>query len=135
MVRRAIVRAAVCTTMCFALASCGWLPALQRSVASPEVRAPLPEPGRAAFYVAVERGQTIDQIAKTYRVAERDIVVANHLRSPYKLRVGVLLEVPLASHHIATKAGRPWGAKTAIHQTPTERTQYAARHPKPIPLD
>ena len=61
----------------------------------PGDRMALPEPGRAAFYVVVERGQSLDHIAQTYRVSTRDVIAANHLVRPYKLVPGSLLEVPL----------------------------------------
>src|SRR5258708_19784994 len=51
--------------------------------------------GRAAFFVVVERGQSLESIARTYRVAKRDIIETNHLAVPYNLKPGTQLEVPL----------------------------------------
>lgn len=121
MIRRPIVKAAICTAVGFLSASCGWLPPWERSVATPGVEAPLPKQGRAAFYVVVERGQTLDQIMKIYRVAREDIVVANHLRFPYQLKPGLLLEVPLGRHTVA-RDNKRWAAKTALPKTAAERT-------------
>jgi hypothetical protein len=51
--------------------------------------------GRAAFFVVVERGQSLDSIARIYRVAKRDIIATNHLTAQYNLKPGMSLEVPL----------------------------------------
>jgi len=53
------------------------------------------EPGRAAFYVVVERGQTLDQIAQMYRVPKKAIVAANHLSAAGVVKPGMMLEVPV----------------------------------------
>ena len=60
-------------------------------------------PGRAAFYVVVRRGQTLDQIAQIYRVPKNAIVAANHLSASRVVKPGMMLEVPV--HLAKTKSG------------------------------
>jgi LysM repeat protein len=57
--------------------------------------AALPPAGRAAFYVRVERGQSLDQLAHQYRVPKQRIITANNLAPPYRVVPGSQLEIPL----------------------------------------
>jgi LysM repeat protein len=72
------------------------------------------EPGRAAFYVVVERGQTLDQIAQIYRVPKKAIVAANHLSVSRVVKPGMMLEVPV---HLA-KARSGTGITTLAEAGP-----------------
>jgi len=55
----------------------------------------LPPVGRAAFYVRVERGQSLEQLAHLYRVPKQRIISANNLAPPYRVAPGSQLEIPL----------------------------------------
>jgi len=142
MIWRSIVRAAVIAGSCSLAGSCGWLPGWQDHVTATR-RVPLPPPGRAAFYVVVEPGQSLDHIAQTYRVAASAIIAANRLGAPYAIKPGMLLEVPLAGRRRVVAARQRPAIKRAAHTAP-RRVRAAKAKPmlyaKPrqlevIPLD
>jgi len=56
--------------------------------------APLPKSRRETRHIAVRPGQSIGDIARAYRVPERAIIEANHLKPPYKLAAGMRLTIP-----------------------------------------
>jgi LysM repeat protein len=63
----------------------------------PSPMAPAAPPRATAtkqIYVFVQRGQSLDHIAKTYRVAKDDIIAANQLKPPYSLKPGTVLAIP-----------------------------------------
>ena len=83
---------------CDLIAACA-----ERSPAMP----PAPPPAAAKpIYVVVERGQSLDQIAQTYRVAKDDIIAANQLKPPYRLKPGTVLAVPIVATGVAEPAAR-----------------------------
>src|SRR5258708_36687741 len=90
--------------------------------------------GRAALSVVVERGQSLESIAQTYRVAKRDIIATNHLAAPYNLKPGTLLEVPLDKRFF--KKAPTWSSNVtvAVVKTPAQskmaKASAAARHAK-----
>jgi LysM repeat protein len=106
-----------------------------------------PVPAKPAFYVKVEHGQSLDQIAKTYRVPKRRIVVANKLKSPFRLKPGSEIEIPLDSPpstlasaaHAKGKKVQGWTVVTNVkhRKTPPEPRQAKAKQqgPKIIALD
>ncbi len=108
---------------------------------------PLPPEGRAAFYVRVEPGESLQQIARTYHVPLRDIVNANRLTVPYAVHSGELIEVPLTAAgrtlHVAThkrsvrmairRRHRMRMARHGVHhkRTVADRSQVAGLRSKP----
>ena len=78
------------------------------------------QPGRAAFYVVVRRGQTLDQIAQIYRVPKNAIVAANHLSASRVVKAGMMLEVPV---HLAK--ARSGTRTTALAETGSKRVRVA----------
>lgn len=84
------------------------------------------EPGRAAFYVVVEHGQSLQRIAQTYRVRMRDIIAANNLAPPYSLPPGTLLEVAIdaatrAAHAAKSRSKRDLAAKASAKRYQTAK--------------
>src|SRR4051794_30526281 len=70
----------------------------------PPAVAPAPPPAAAKpIYVVVARGQSLDRIAQTYHVAKDDIIAANQLKPPYRLKPGTVLAVPV----VATEPAEP----------------------------
>jgi LysM repeat protein len=63
---------------------------------SPPVAPAAPPAATKQIYVVVERGQSLDQIAQTYRVGKDDIIAANQLKPPYRLKLGTVLAIPVA---------------------------------------
>jgi len=49
---------------------------------------------RADFVYRVKRGDTLSKIAKRYHVSLKSIATKNHLRKPYRIRVGQKLVIP-----------------------------------------
>src|SRR5260221_12866501 len=66
--------------------------------------APLPKSRRDTRHIAVRPGQSIGDIARAYRVPERTIIEANHLKPPYKLTAGMRLTIPGAAVSPARQA-------------------------------
>ena len=91
--------------------------------------------------VVVQRGQSLDQIAKEYQASKSDIIAANHLSSPYTLKPGTFLQVPVkVAGQAATVAKQPTQSDAA--ETKAARSTEAATKAKPkakqlepIPLD
>jgi LysM repeat protein len=69
--------------------------------------------------VVVERGQSLDRIAQTYRVAKDDIIAANQLKPPYRLKPGTVLAIPVAITETAEPA--------ALRPTPDTPPRAAAK--------
>jgi lipoprotein NlpD len=61
--------------------------------------APIPPPAaqESMVYVFVERGQSLDAIAKTYHVAKQRIIAVNKLSPPFTLKPGLVLAIPLSA--------------------------------------
>jgi LysM repeat protein len=85
--------------------------------------------GRGAFFVVIERGQSLESIARTYRVAKRDIIATNQLAAPYNLKPGTQLEVPLDKRHKKVPAWSSSVGKAAT-QSKMTRASTAVRHAK-----
>ena len=108
---------------CVAVAACSHDPGPAAPVASGE-------PARAGhIYLMVDRGQTLDRIAQTYRVAKQDIIAANNLTPPYTLRPGTMLEIPLAAPPAAATASKapPKRAAAAARPAPKAKPVQTAR--------
>jgi LysM repeat protein len=69
----------------------------------PAVVPAAPPAAAKPIYVVVARGQSLDRIAQTYHVAKDDIIAANQLKPPYRLKPGTVLAIPV----VATEASEP----------------------------
>jgi LysM repeat protein len=88
-------------------------------------------------YAFVERGQSLDAIAKTYHVAKQRIIAANKLTPPFTLKPGLVLAIPLSaieaappSQKTATTKLRPAAADADVPKR--ARPKHT---PDAIPLD
>jgi LysM repeat protein len=70
---------------------------------SPPVIPAAPPAATKQIHVVIERGQSLDRIAQTYRVAKGDIIAANQLKPPYRLKSGTVLAIPV----VATETAEP----------------------------
>lgn len=82
------------------VSACADSPPSPESATAPALVAPT---ARHA-YLVVERGQSLDKIAQTYRVTKHDLIAANHLMPPYHLKPGTMLEIPAAAAKPLAKA-------------------------------
>jgi LysM repeat protein len=95
-----------------AIVACGLVAACAER---PPAVAPAPPPAAVKpIYVVVARGQSLDRIAQTYRVAKEDIIAANQLKPPYKLKPGTVLAVPI----VATEAAEPAAGRSKPGTSP-----------------
>ena len=53
--------------------------------------------------ITVNRGDTLYSISRRYNVEMKDIISANHLKSPYVLKVGQKLNIPKSRYHTVQK--------------------------------
>jgi hypothetical protein len=116
------------------LASCGARP---QPASPPTISRPAPD-HTAVVIVIVARGQTLDQIAKSFRVPKEAIIAANDLKPPYSLQPGSPLTVPLAAQEPEKKKPPPIPAITSQpKRSPGAPNPGGAAKPGPdvIPLD
>ena len=93
-----IVRAALILGTGALAAACGEQPAPVAPTVAPAA------PIAKQIYLVVERGQSLDRIARDYRVAKQDIIAANQLKPPYELKPGTVLTLPAGTAQSAKKA-------------------------------
>jgi LysM repeat protein len=86
---------------------------------SPPVVPAAPPAATKQIHVVVERGQSLDRIAQTYRVAKDDIIAANQLKPPYRLKPGTVLAIPV----VATETAEP----AALRPNPDTPPRAAAK--------
>ncbi len=86
---------------------------------SPPVAPATPPAATKQIHVVVERGQSLDRIAQTYRVAKDDIIAANQLKPPYSLKPGTVLAISV----VATEAAEP----TALRPNPDTPPRVVAK--------
>lgn len=90
---------------------------------------------QTGFHIVVERGQSLDRIAQTYRVAKEAIIAANNLEPPYALKPGTVLQMPLTAVQPAKKPlpkPTPTPASTTAAK-PDRSTESAASAPRARP--
>ena len=103
------------------------------------------EPARPTQEIVVQRGQSLDEIARTLRVAKQEIIQLNHLAPPYALKAGATLLVP-AGHAQPVKQAKPRPpapasttkaaeANRLVEVQPARRTSAPRTKPEVIPLD
>jgi LysM repeat protein len=86
---------------CGVLAACAERPAPVVPAAAPAA----PTPNQIS--VVVGRGQSLDLIAKAYRVDKQEIIAANNLKPPYALKPGTILRMPLTAVPPAKQTTKP----------------------------
>lgn len=133
-----IVRAALILGTGALAAACAGQPAPVGPTVAPA------QPAARQIYVVVERGQSLDRIARDYRVAKQDIIAANQLKPPYELKPGTVLAMPMGA---AQPPKEVTPAKSALPAQATSKPDQAAatagarptrpKRPPPevIPLD
>ena len=92
-----------------------------------------------SIVVVVQRGQSLDQIAKDYQASKSEIIAANHLSPPYTLKPGTFLQVPVRGQ-TTTGTKQPIQsdaatAKSARSTEPATQVKPRAKNLEPIPLD
>ena len=103
-----------------------------------------PPPAAKQIYVVVERGQSLDRIARDYRVAKQEIIAANQLKPPYELKPGTVLTLPASAAQPPKEATQSKGTSTQAAPKPPQAVAATAparptrpKRPPPevIPLD
>lgn len=99
--------------------------------------APAPAPvRREARQVTVQRGQTLNAIARDHHVKPAAIVAANQLKPPYKLKAGSRLIIPDSDALPAQMAAPAPGApQVAAAPLPPPPSSAAKALPDIVPLD
>jgi LysM repeat protein len=95
--------------------ACGALLAAcaERPVPPPSITSATSSLAAKQTYIIVQRGQSLDQIARTFRVPKAEIIAANKLAPPYHIKPGAALAIPGTGPLIADeptvlpKAGAP----------------------------
>ena len=79
-------------------------------------------PAEKQIYVIVQRGQSLDRIAREYRVAKQEIIAANHLKPPFQVKPGAVLVIPLGAAQLSKEATQSKGAPAkAAPKPPSSR--------------
>ncbi len=112
---------------CGALAACA-----ERPAPVPPATAPA-APAASQISVIVARGQSLDLIAKAYRVDKQDIIAANNLKPPYALKPGSTLRMPLTAVPPAKQATKPKPAPASAIAAKPDRSETAAPGPSGRP--
>ena len=103
-----------------------------------------PPPAAKQIYVVVERGQSLDRIARDYRVAKQEIIAANQLKPPYELKPGTVLTLPASAAQPPKEATQSKGApgqsapkppQAVAATAPARPTRPKRPPPEVIPLD
>jgi LysM repeat protein len=128
-----IFRAALIFAAGAVATACGEKPAPVAHTAVPAA------PAAKQIYVVVERGQTLDQIARNYRVAKQDIVAVNQLKPPYELKPGTVLTIPAGAAQPPKEATQSKAAPKPDQAAAMARSARPTRPKRPpakaIPLD
>ena len=128
------------------LLGCGALAGCAPPAPPPAPAAGPPAAAPEQIYVVVERGQSLDAIAKAYHLTKQEIIAANKLTPPYTVKPGRVLAIPVVAGkpppHPKKAVTKPKPTASAEADAPPER---AAASPKParpkrpppemIPLD
>jgi LysM repeat protein len=89
---------------------------------------PAQEPARPTQQIVVQRGQSLDEIARTRRVSKHEIIQLNQLAAPYTLKAGATLLVP-AVHAQQVKQTKAWPTAPAVTTKAAEPDRLAAVQP------
>jgi LysM repeat protein len=113
---------------CGALAACAERPAAVAPATAPAA------PTASKIHVIVQRGQSLDRVAQSYRVAKEDIIAANNLKPPYDLKPGTVLQMPLTAVQPAKDMSKPKPAPASRTAAKPDRSQAAAPAPRARPV-
>src|SRR5215204_2254979 len=104
-----------------------------RSAPTPVVPSTASSPATKQVYVVVQRGQSLDQIARSFRVPKGDIITANNLAPPYSVKPGATLAIPGAAPQLAENSlGPPKTAAPVGAATKLDRAAAAQNAPQPL---
>ena len=73
--------------------------------------------------VVVQRGDTLSEIAERHDISTREMIKANGLVAPYKLRIGQSLWVPEARYHTVMKGDTIYSLARGYNLTVSELSQ------------
>ena len=103
-----------------------------RSAPTPLVTSTASSPATKQVYMVVQRGQSLDQIARSFRVPKGDIIAANNLAPPYSVKPGATLVIPgAAPQHAENPLGPPKTAAPVRAATRLDRVAAAQNAPQP----
>ena len=89
----------------------------------------IPDAGK--IYVVVQRGQSLDQIARSFGVPKGDIIAANNLGPPYSVKPGAVLAIPGAATTAIKQATLSPKLDAPAPSAKTERVVAAPAKPRP----
>jgi lipoprotein NlpD len=101
-----------------------------RSTPAPPVTAAAPSPAANQVYVVVQRGQSLDQVARSFGVPKGDIIAANNLPPPYSVKPGTVLAIPGIAT-VPTKNATAPPKATAPGSSAADRIAAAPATPRP----
>jgi murein DD-endopeptidase MepM/ murein hydrolase activator NlpD len=106
----------VCFLLVILLSGCGFLEWPSRSGSYPQYGAKAPEnitnsrnSIRQVATVKAVSGDTVYKLARRHKVSVRDLIDANRLRAPYRLRAGQTLILPRSPEHIVKRGDTLYG--------------------------
>src|SRR3954470_20704117 len=88
---------------------------------------PAQPPAASRIYIVVQRGQTLDALAESFRIDKAEIIALNNLKPPYMLKPGAVLQIPALP---AALEQEEQTIEPAAHAPPPAP---AAATPKPTP--
>ena len=106
----------VCFLLAVLVSGCGFLEWPARSGSFPQYGAKAPKnitnsrkPIRQVTTVKAVSGDTVYKLARQHNVSVRDLIDANRLRAPYRLRAGQTLTLPRSPEHVVKKGDTLYG--------------------------
>lgn len=90
--------------------------------------APASSPAKNEMYIVVQRGQTLDVVADTFRITKAEIIALNDLKPPYRLKPGSILKMPATVAELNVET-QPNGGSATLRSPPSAAT--AATMPAP----
>jgi murein DD-endopeptidase MepM/ murein hydrolase activator NlpD len=128
--RRGLVRAAIVVMLAGLVGACadqsGEPAPVYLKGGAPMAAAP-PPPRQ----IVVQRGQTLDALARAYHVPVGAIIAANGLKPPYRLQAGAHLTIPNAGPPPMQQAMAPAAPSAAVAATPLPPPQPTSLMPPP----
>src|SRR3954451_15193077 len=123
MEQKAALQIAILLSSGLLLAACG---GRQDSIVP--AATPAQPPAASQVYIVVQRGQTLDALAKRFRIDKAEIIAFNNLKPPYMLKPGAVLKIPALPAALEQKEQT---IEPPTHSPPPTRATAGA--PKPLP--
>lgn len=83
------------------------------------------------IYVVVQRGQSVDTLAARFNIPKADIIAINGLKSPYRLKPGGILKLPITAAQLNPE--KQEDEEPVAPQRPPEPTATTATIASPTP--